>query len=280
MLTPVMVIALVGFPLPMQVAPPTPGPPIAQPSVPAQPAQVPAQPAQVPPQPAQPQPAQSQPVQPGPVQPGQPSSQGWGQPYYPQPYGYPPVAAQPTPPEVEQPDAAAEQDDVGFFARLNLGFGTPGFSGNTSLLSTEGYSGFKLWTTLDMAYMFHRRIGAGVWFGLNRRASAPDVGPALNESAYFVAAEAPIVLVGSRTFALHVTPRLGYAAGKVEVDTAADGVFQHAFMWGGAIDAITFKYHMCGGIALMRAETGPPGEAGRDHDYGGFYVTLGGTIDG
>ena len=289
MLTHVLVTAFIGLPLPMQAVPttvpqqptvqPAPQPAVPQPAVPVAP---PVQPQPLPPQPLPPQPVQPLPAQPPPT--------GWGQPHYPQPsYPYPPG---PTPPAATAPAAVGQKpetgalpsggqgEDVGLFARLNLGLGPPGLSGNTSLLRTEGYGGIKLWTTLDAAYMFHRHVGAGVWFGLNRRASAPEIGPSLNEVSYFVAAQAPIMIVGSRAFALHVTPRIGYAAGKVELDTAAESDFQHSVIWGGAIDAISFKYHVTGGIALMRAETGPPGEAGRDHDYGGFYVTLGATIDG
>ncbi len=158
--------------------------------------------------------------------------------------------------------------------------GTAGFSEHNSLLSTAGYGGVKMWFTLDGAYMLHRRFGLGLWTGLNLRSSFPNRGPSLSESAYFVGVQAPVLLVGKRAYSLHITPRLGFASGQLELDNDKDAKFQNTAMFGAAVSFTSFTYHIGGSVSLMRAPTGPPGELGRDHDYGGFYVSLGGTIDG
>lgn len=168
------------------------------------------------------------------------------------------------------------------FGRLELGLGTHGFSANTSLLSDVGYGGVKFWATVDGAYMFHEHIGAGIWLGLNRRTAGPTLGPDLEETTFFIGAQAPILIFGARLFALHVVPRVGFASGQIELDDAngVDAEYQNAVIWGGGITATTFKYHLGTTMGLLRAVVDPPGEAGRDHDFGGLYWTLGGTFDG
>jgi len=161
-----------------------------------------------------------------------------------------------------------------------MGFGTAGFSEHNSLLSTAGYGGVKMWFTIDGAYMLHRHFGLGLWTGMNLRKSHPNSGPSLSENAYFVGLQAPILIAGKRAYALHITPRLAFATGQLELDNDKDAKFQNTAMWGGAVSFTSFTYHVGGSLGLMRAQTGPPGEIGRDYDYGGFYVALEGTIDG
>jgi len=116
--------------------------------------------------------------------------------------------------------------------------------------------------------------------GMNHRRASPELGPGLQAATYFLAGQAPIRIVGSRRLMLHATPRIGFASGKIEIGTATESEFQHTLIWGGALELTTFRYHLSGGIALMRAQAGTTGEVGGDHDYGGFFATLGGTIDG
>ncbi len=168
-----------------------------------------------------------------------------------------------------------------YFGRLELGFGTRGFGENNQLLDEVGYGGFRLWATLDGGYMFHRHIGVGPWLGMNRRSSQPENGDrSLNEVAYFVGGQIPVLILGERPYALHVTPRLAFTSAQIEIDNNADAEFQHTAMFGGAVSFTSFTYHVSTSIAFMHAPAGPPGELGRDHDYGGLYFTLGGTIDG
>jgi hypothetical protein len=186
-----------------------------------------------------------------------------------------PVSAAPRPVE---PDRAPEP--VRFFARLDLGLGTAGFSENESLLRASGYGGVKLWATYDFAFMIHERVGAGLWTGLARRSAAPELGPALGEVAYFVGGEVPVLIAGRRAIALHAVPRVGFAAGKLASGDASNVDFQTALMWGGAVTLTSFDWHLGGTIAFMRASTGPAGEVGRDHDYGGLYFAVGGNLGG
>jgi len=244
---------------PAQPVPPGSPPPYLPPPAPAQTA--PAQPPGTPP-PAQPTPGQPgmapQPPQP---MPGQPTM------------APPPAQPQPPPPVQEQ--------EVTFFGRVEIGFGTRGFAENNTLLDEVGYGGFRFWATLDGAYMFHRHVGVGPWLGMNRRSSRPEHDErSLNEVAYFVGAQVPVLLFGKRPYAFHATPRLAFTSAQIEIDNAADAEFQNTAMFGGAVSFTSFTYHVSSSMAFMHAPTGPPGELGRDHDYAGLYFTLGGTIDG
>jgi hypothetical protein len=166
------------------------------------------------------------------------------------------------------------------FVRLELGLGPAGFSENTALLDDMGYGGVKLWTTLDGAYMFHPNVGAGLWMGLNRRGASPQGRASLNEVAYFIGAQLPVKLVGKRALALHLTPRAGFASGDVTIDNGIESEAQGAFIWGGGLNLNSFKYHIGGGVSLMRAVREIQSPLALDHDYGGLYFHFGGTVDG
>jgi hypothetical protein len=75
-----------------------------------------------------------------------------------------------------------------------------------------------------------------------------------------------------------LAPRLGFCSGAV--DLGGDVPSQSAVAFGAELSVISFKYHFGGSIGLLRASVPPPGELGRDHDYGGFYVLFGGSFDG
>jgi len=172
-------------------------------------------------------------------------------------------------------------DEVTWFGRLELGFGTRGFGENNQLLDEVGYGGFRFWATLDGAYMLHRHVGVGPWLGMNRRSSRPEHDErSLNEVAYFVGAQVPVLLFGKRPYAFHATPRLAFTSATIEIDNNVDSEFQNTAMFGGAVSFTSFTYHLSSSVAFMHAPAGPPGEIGRDHDYAGLYFTLGGTIDG
>jgi hypothetical protein len=167
---------------------------------------------------------------------------------------------------------------VTWFARLELGLGTPGFSEESELLKLEGYGGAKLWVLVDGGYLFHPKLGIGAWGGFARWSSSPsERAPALNEMAYFVGGEVPIKL-GSRAISFVAAPRIGFCSGQVEI--GGDAPFQSAFAFGAEIGVASFKYHVGGSLGILRAPVSPPGELGRDHDFGGFYVVIGGLIDG
>ena len=172
-----------------------------------------------------------------------------------------------------------------YFGRLELGLGTRGFGENNQLLDEVGYGGLRFWATLDGAYMFHRHVGVGPWLGMNRRSSRPPdydrpFDRSLNEVAYFVGGQVPVLIVGERLYALHATPRLAFTSATIEIDNQVDAEFQNTAIFGGAVSFTSFTYHVSTSISFMHAPAGPPGEVGRDHDYGGLYFTLGGTIDG
>jgi hypothetical protein len=167
-----------------------------------------------------------------------------------------------------------------FFVRLDVGFGSHGFSENDTLLDESGFGGVKLWSTLDGAYMFHPRVGGGLWLGLNRRLSEPDTSAKLHEVAYFIAGQAPVHMWGDRLLSLQLTPRVGYATGLVELGGDGGGTFDSGVMWGLGASAMSFEYHLSATASFMRATAGPVGELGGNHDFGGFYFAIGGMLDG
>ena len=145
--------------------------------------------------------------------------------------------------------------EVTWFGRLELGFGSFGFSETSSILSDLGYAGAKMWVTLDFAYMFHRHIGVGLWVGMNRRASHPEGVPALGATSYFLCAEVPILLGGNRSWAFHLTPRGGYAAADLRIGNGVSGSLEHTGTFGGAVSFQSFEYHLGGAWASC---TRPP----------------------
>jgi hypothetical protein len=143
-------------------------------------------------------------------------------------------------------------------------------------LHLEGYGGAKIWVTLDGAYFVHPNIGLGAFAGLGTWSSSAGAA-GMSELAMFVGGQVPIK-IGTRSFAFVGAPRLGYAAGRIELGGSAS--FQSALALGLDLGVVSFKYHIGGSIGFMRAAVPPPGDVGRDHDYGGLYVTIGGTLDG
>jgi hypothetical protein len=219
-------------------------------------------------------PPQGAPPPPPPAVAPQPYPYPYGYPYgypYPPPYA-PPEATPAKPPRKPVPDRP-----VHWFARVAVGLGPPGFSEQTSLLRVEGYGGAKFVATLDGGWFFHENVGVGAWSALGLWASSPGESPELTENAYFLGAELPLKL-GSRSVSLVLAPRLGWGAGQQEM--LGDASFQHTIAFGGDLSVTTFKYHLSGHVGFLRAAVGPPGAAGRDHDYGGLYFLFGGTIDG
>lgn len=169
---------------------------------------------------------------------------------------------------------------VHWWARFEMGAGTYGFGPSNALFTELGYGGVKLWTTMDVAWMFHDRVGAGVLIGMNRRSSQPDNAPALNVASYFVTAQLPIRLAGDRLWAFYLTPRGGYAVGDQEFDNDTPTVINHMVTFGGALSFQSFAYHLGGSVAWMHTPAEAQGELGRSIDFGGLYFMLGATIDG
>jgi hypothetical protein len=214
------------------------------------------------------------------------------QPYpypYPYPYGSPPgYPPQPSPyltpyvgPAPQRaaaiPEPAPPEAVVSWYLRLHLGVGPMAFSGETSILRLEGYNGAKLWAMVDGAYMLDHHVGAGAFVVASHLSIAPPNAPSLAETDLLVGAGIPIKL-GSRSLSCVLTPRAGYAAGRLDLGGSAG--FQSAFAWGGDLSLTTFRYHLSAMVGYLRAAGDPGGAAGRTHDFGGLYASLGGTIDG
>jgi hypothetical protein len=199
---------------------------------------------------------------------------------YPQPQTlpYPPpyVEAAPWTPAAiqtpERPDAV-----VSWYLRFHLGVGPMAFSAETSTLRLEGYSGAKLWAMVDGAYLFDPHVGAGAFVIASHLSSAPPNAPSFAETDLFVGAGLPIKL-GSRSLSCVLTPRVGYAAGRLTLSGSSG--FQSAVAGGGDISLTTFRYHLSALVGYLRAAGDPGGAAGRTHDFGGLYAALGGSIDG
>jgi hypothetical protein len=200
----------------------------------------------------------------------------------PPPTWAPPPA--PAPPRELQPPLPT-REEVTWFWRLELGVGSPGLSRNASLLGEVGYPKVKFWATTDVAWMFHRHVGAGLFLAVSRRwgqASERSGGQgSLDDVGWFLGAEVPILLWGTRAYAFQLTPRGGWSAGHVEIDNRADAELAHGGFVGGALSFQTFTYHLGSSIGFLHSVPEPVlGELGGGHDFGGIYVTLGGTIDG
>ena len=171
--------------------------------------------------------------------------------------------------------------ELGFFWRLELGVGPRGFGPNNALLDKVGFPAVKSWFVMDGAYMISQRWGLGVWGGLNRRSSASNASSVgLNAVAYFIGAEAPVALWGQHDISLHVTPRVGFLSGEVALDNARETEAQQTAIFGAALSMQSFLYHFGGTIAYTYAPAGSPGELGGNHDFGGLYFALTGSIDG
>ena len=192
---------------------------------------------------------------------------------YPYGYGYPAPEARPPP----KPKPAVPDRPVSWFVRMCIGLGPPGFSAETKLLRVEGYGGAKLWGMADGGWLFHENVGVGGWAAFSFWSSSPGEAPQLTENAYFLGGEVPLRL-GSRAISLVLAPRIGFATGQLEL--LGDAAFQQALAFGADLGVTTFKYHLTGHVGILRAATGPPGEVGRDHDFGGLYFVFGGTFDG
>jgi hypothetical protein len=199
----------------------------------------------------------------------------------------PPTWNNPTPTGPMQPappDVSDDDEVVDWFVRLDIGVGPRGLSENSALLSDMGYGDAKMWITMDGAWMFHERVGAGLWLGLNRRSGGAESSDqrGVEVVSWFIGAELPILLAGNRAWALQLTPRAGYATGRIHFTNFSGnsaGLFQHTGTFGGAFSFQSFLAHFGASIALMHSPAGPPGKYGRNMDYGGFYFSLNGTID-
>ena len=199
------------------------------------------------------------------------------------------------------PDIAPDREEVHWFARIGIGLGPRGMASNNALLDAIGYPSVKMWAELDGAYMFHRRIGVGLWMGMNRRSSQPkqtnpntqppcittpcptfsvEQGARLNAVSYFIGAEVPILLWGPRDYAFELVPRGGFLSGQLEIDNEEDAPFQKTGIFGGALTFNSFTYHVGASVAYTYAPVSSLSQLGRTHDYGGFYFMLQGSIDG
>lgn len=190
-----------------------------------------------------------------------------------------PAAQPPSRPAPEAPPTLARPLPSGF-ARVQLGFGPPAFSAETSLLRLEGYGGGKLWIEIDGGYMtslFGRHVGGGLWGAVGRWVSpGGPSSPALSETDYLVGLEIP-VRFGSRDLALLATPRVGVAHGSP--DLGGDAPMQAGFLWGAQASAVSSRYHLSASVTFLSAAIEPPGEVGRPHDLGGLYFAVGGLLD-
>lgn len=200
------------------------------------------------------------------------------------PYDYPPPevswASPRPPPAPPRPDStsAKPERDVRSFIRLTTGAGTRGFSGQNDALEVEGYDGAKIWFGLDGGYFLRPNIGVGAWAALSLWSTQPySAVPRLNEVAYFAGAQVPLKL-GTRSIAAVFSPRLGVCAGVLSL--GGEAPYQIAPVFGGEVSLTSFKYHIGGAIGWLRASAPPTGQLGRDHDFGGVYFVLGGSIDG
>jgi hypothetical protein len=167
------------------------------------------------------------------------------------------------------------------FARLQVGYGPPAFSPETSLLRLEGYGGGKLWIELDGGYMIGatgRHVGVAFWGALGRWFGPGSASsPAVTEADYMIGLEVP-VRFGSRDLALLVAPRVGVVNGTL--DLGGDPPSQSGFGWGGQVSAVSSRYHLSASASFLSAVVGPPGELGLPHNLGGLYFSVGALFDG
>lgn len=166
------------------------------------------------------------------------------------------------------------------FGRLQIGFGPPAFSPETSLLRLEGYGAGKLWIELDGGYMIGatgRHVGGAVWGGIGRWYS-PGSGssPSLLEMDYLIGLELP-VRFGSRDLAVLLAPRIGVVNGTL--DLGGKPPSQAGFAWGAQVSAVSSRYHLCASASFLSAMVDPPGMLGHNHDLGGLYFSVGALLD-
>jgi hypothetical protein len=67
----------------------------------------------------------------------------------------------------------------------------------------------------------------------------------------------------------------------VEFEGGADADLHHMGFVGGALGFQTFTYHLGSSVGFLHTIPEPEvGDLGGGHDFGGIYVTLGGSVDG
>jgi hypothetical protein len=186
----------------------------------------------------------------------------------------------------DAPDPSASASPTGentpsrWMTRLQIGIRWMLPSDERALLAQDGYDFSSTYAlTGDFAWYVTPVLGAGAWVDHSIRKSTPQFGgPTLTQSFYAGGVEAPLRLTRSRACELLLIPKLGY--GWSFLDFGGDDHPLHAIGYGGDVSVLFPRAHISLTASWLNGPTGRPTGAGRDYNFGGIAVLLGGMIDG
>lgn len=188
------------------------------------------------------------------------------------------------PPVSEYPESPASSSTAGtpsrWMARIQAGVRWVAPSPGERLLAQDGYdSPRKFVLTGDFARYIAPALGLGVWGEYSLRKSTPGAdSPTWTESFYAWGVEAPLRIHRTRSFEVLFVPRLGYGWSFMDFGGHVPAV--HAVAYGGDIAFLLPRAHLSFSAGYLNGPTSRPALAGRDYNFGGFALSLGGMIDG
>lgn len=169
--------------------------------------------------------------------------------------------------------------------RLTLATGLPRQSEHSKLLAKDGYAlGNRSYLELALAGVLGGTLAIGPYVGYSARNAEADTAPALRERIWRYGGEVSLFLNPSSRFLVTLGPQLGVLQGTLGVtgDPTTQTVFEY-----GAISTLLYRVgarapvgYFGVSISYTVAKAGPPGEIGRDYDYGALYLGLSGALGG
>lgn len=167
-----------------------------------------------------------------------------------------------------------------WLARLQAGLRWIAPSAEKRLLDQDGYgSSTEFVFSGDFAWYVLPAVGLGAWADYSFRGAVANAGgPMLRESLYAWGVEAPLRIARTSIGEVLVVPRFGYGWSFLDFGGHAEPV--HAVAYGGDLSVLFPRAHLSFTVGYLNAPTGRPAAAGRDYNFGGVAVLLGGMIDG
>lgn len=169
--------------------------------------------------------------------------------------------------------------------RLALATGLPRSSEHSKLLEKDGYSlGQRTYVELSVAGVLGGSVAIGPYVGYGARSAEADTAPRLRERIWRYGGEMSVLFKPSSTLLITLGPQLGALQGTLGVsnDPTTQTVFEY-----GAISTLLVRLRTRAPIAYFGvslaytiANADPPGDIGREYDYGALYLGLTGALGG
>lgn len=169
--------------------------------------------------------------------------------------------------------------------RLTLATGLPRRSEHSELLAKDGYSlGSRTYFEAGLQAVLGGSLAIGPYIGYGARSAEADTAPILRERIVRYGGEASILLNPSNELLVTLGPQLGVLSGTLGVshDPTTQTVFEFGvigtFLYRVGAKAPVGYFGVS--VAYTVANADPPGEIGRDYDYGALYLGLTGALGG